>query len=39
VLLGQAEALLRWHRRLVAGAWTYLHRRTGRPSLDWECSS
>jgi putative transposase len=27
---------LRWHRRLVAGAWTYPHRRRGRPSLDPE---
>jgi putative transposase len=28
------ETLLRWHRRLVAGAWTYPHRQTGRPALD-----
>jgi putative transposase len=28
------QTLLRWHRRLVAGAWTYPHRRPGRPSLD-----
>jgi transposase len=28
------ETLLRWHRRLVAGAWTYPHRQTGRPPLD-----
>jgi putative transposase len=26
--------LLRWHRRLVAGAWTYPHRGSGRPPLD-----
>ena len=32
--LVQPETLLRWHRRLVAGAWTYPHRRPGRPSLD-----
>src|SRR5215218_2921937 len=30
------ETLLRWHRRLVAGAWTYPHCRTGRPPLDQE---
>jgi hypothetical protein len=30
------ETLLRWHRRLVAGAWTYPHRGTGRPPLDQE---
>jgi putative transposase len=30
------ETLLRWHRRLVVGAWTYPHRRTGRPPLDQE---
>ncbi|HTE67902.1 MAG TPA: helix-turn-helix domain-containing protein, partial [Actinomycetes bacterium] len=28
------QTLLRWHRRLVAGAWTYPHRQTGRPPLD-----
>jgi len=28
------ETLLRWHRRLVAGTWTYLHHRPGRPALD-----
>jgi hypothetical protein len=27
------ETLLRWHRRLVAGAWTYPHRGQGRPPL------
>ena len=31
----QPQTLLRWHRRLVAGAWTYPHR-IGRPSLDQE---
>ena len=30
------ETLLRWHRQLVAGAWTYSHRGTGRPPLDEE---
>jgi putative transposase len=30
------ETLLRWHRRLVAAAWTYPHRRKGRPPLDQE---
>jgi putative transposase len=30
------DMLLRWHRRLVAGAWTYPHRGTGRPPLDQE---
>ena len=28
------DTLVRWHRRLVAGAWTYPHRRPGRPPLD-----
>jgi putative transposase len=32
----QPETLLGWHRRLVAGAWTYPHRQTGRPPLDQE---
>jgi hypothetical protein len=30
------ERRLGWHRRLVAGAWTYPHRQTGRPPLDQE---
>jgi hypothetical protein len=30
----QPETLLRWHRRLVAGAWTYPRHRQGRPPLD-----
>jgi len=32
--LVRPETLLRWHRRLVAGAWTYPHHQTGRPPLD-----
>jgi transposase len=28
------DTLRRWHRRLVAGAWTYPHRGHGRPPLD-----
>ena len=28
------EKLLRWHRRFIAGAWTYPHRGRGRPPLD-----
>jgi hypothetical protein len=28
------QTLLRWHRRLVAGSWTYPHRGHGRPPLD-----
>jgi putative transposase len=34
--LVKPDTLLRWHRRLVASAWTYPHRRTGRPPLDQE---
>ena len=34
--LVKPETLLRWHRRLVAGAWTYPHDQTGRPPLDRE---
>ena len=30
----EAGALLRWHRRLVAGAWIYPHHGQGRPPLD-----
>jgi putative transposase len=32
--LVKPQTLLRWHRRLVAGAWTYPHRGRGRPALD-----
>jgi putative transposase len=28
--LAKPETLLRWHRRLVAAAWTYPHRHTGQ---------
>jgi putative transposase len=28
------DTLVRWHRRLLAGAWTYPHRRPGRPPVD-----
>jgi putative transposase len=34
--LVKPETLLRWHRRLVAGAWTYPRRGPGRPPLDEE---
>jgi len=30
------QTLQRWHRRLIAGAWTYPHRGPGRPPLDQE---
>jgi putative transposase len=30
----QPETLLRWHRGIVAGAWTYPRRGQGRPPLD-----
>ena len=32
--LVKPDTLLRWHRRLVASAWTYPHRQTGRPPLN-----
>jgi hypothetical protein len=32
--LVKPETLMRWHRRLIARAWTYPHRQTGRPPLD-----
>jgi putative transposase len=35
-LFVKPETLLRWHRRLVAGVWTYPHHGPGRPPLDEE---
>jgi putative transposase len=35
-ILVKPETGLRWHRRLVAGAWTYPHHGQGRPPLDHE---
>jgi transposase len=32
--LVKPETLLRWHRRLVAGTWSYPTRGAGRPQLD-----
>jgi hypothetical protein len=37
--LVKPETLLRWHRRLVAGAWTAPHTGTGRPPLFRTSSS
>jgi hypothetical protein len=34
--LVRPETLVRWHRRLVADAWTYPRRGPGRPPLDQE---
>jgi hypothetical protein len=34
--LVKPETLLRWRRRLVAGAWTYPPRQNGRPPMDQE---
>lgn len=36
VFVVSPRTLLRWHQRLVARRWTYRHRRTGRPSVDYE---
>jgi putative transposase len=32
--LVKPETLLRWHRRLITGTWTYPNRGAGRPPLD-----
>jgi putative transposase len=32
--LVKPETLVGWHRRLLAGAWSYPHRGSGRPQLD-----
>jgi putative transposase len=32
--LVKPETLLRWHRRMVAGSWTFPRRGHGRPPLD-----
>jgi putative transposase len=32
--LVKPETLLRWHRRMVAGSWTFPRRGRGRPPLD-----
>jgi putative transposase len=37
--LVKPETLLRWHRRLVARAWTYSHHQTRRPPLDKDLHS
>jgi hypothetical protein len=33
IALQRSETLLRWHRQLVAGRWTYAYRAPGRPPL------
>jgi putative transposase len=33
-LIVTPQTLLRWHRRLIAGAWTHPRRGSGRPPLD-----
>jgi hypothetical protein len=36
LFLVKPEMLLRWHRRLLAGAWTFPYHAAGRPQLNQE---
>jgi hypothetical protein len=33
------DTILRWHRRLIAGKWTFARKRPGRPGIMKEVSS
>jgi putative transposase len=37
--LVKPDTLLRWHRRLVAGAWTYPHRQTRAAAAEPRCTA